>query len=88
MDDNSRKYVKNVIYPTIPPSEDDYYVVTTVGDRYDKLAFDYYNDSSLWWVIASSNPQAGYSLVPIPGIQIRIPADKQQAVTLFKNLNT
>lgn len=88
LDENSRKYLKNVIYPNIPLSEDDFYVVTTVGDRYDKLAFDYYNDSSLWWVIASSNPQAGSSLVPIPGIQIRIPADKQQALTLYRNLNT
>lgn len=88
LDENSRKYLKNVLYPNIPLSDDDFYVVTTVGDRYDKLAFDYYNDSSLWWVIASSNPQAGSSLVPIPGVQIRIPADKQQAITLFRNLNT
>lgn len=88
LDENSRKYLKNVIYPNIPLSEEDFYVVTTVGDRYDKLAFDYYNDTSLWWIIASTNPQAGFSLVPIPGVQIRIPADKQQAITLFRNLNT
>lgn len=85
--DESISYRKHVIYPDIPLSEDDYYVITVAGDRYDKLAYTYYSDTSLWWIIASANPQAGSSLVPLPGVQIRIPADKQQALTLYRNLN-
>lgn len=86
--DNLVSYKKHVIYPDIPVSEDDYYVITVAGDRYDKLAYTYYSDSSLWWIIASSNPQAGSFLVPLPGIQIRIPANKQQALDLYRGLNT
>lgn len=85
---DSIKYRKNVIYPHVPVSENDFYVITTVGDRFDKLAFTYYNDSSLWWIIASSNPSAGIGLIPKPGVQLRIPADKQQALNLYRKLNS
>jgi len=87
-DTNLIRYKKHVIYPDIPISEEDFYVITVLGDRYDKLAYNYYSDSSLWWVIASSNPQAGSFLTPLPGIQIRIPADKQLALTLYRRLNS
>jgi hypothetical protein len=51
-------------------------VYTTKGDRYDLLAQTYYNDSSLWWIIALSNLNntAADSLYPNVGEQIRIPA--------------
>ena len=35
-------------YPEIPFSENDIYVITTDGDRFDLLAQEYYNDSTLW----------------------------------------
>ena len=35
--------------------DDDIYVATETGDRLDTLAYQYYNDSSLWWIIASAN---------------------------------
>jgi hypothetical protein len=43
-------------YPVIPLSSSDIYVITQEGDRFDQLALQYYGDSSLWWVIACSNP--------------------------------
>ena len=49
------RYYPNVIYPEVPVTEDDTYVIATDGDRYDTLAQQFYNDSSLWWVIASAN---------------------------------
>ena len=42
-------------YPEVPLSDDDIYVYATQGDRFDTLAYQFYNDSSLWWVIASAN---------------------------------
>lgn len=81
------KYLKNAIYPDIPVSEDDVYIKTTGGDRYDTLALQFYNDSSLWWIIASANTSERASLVVKPGVQLRIPADKQAAIQLFNNTN-
>jgi len=44
-------YYQTNIYPTIQPTDTDYYVITTIEDRLDLLAYDFYQDSSLWWII-------------------------------------
>ena len=84
---DNRKYYSNSIYPTIPESEDDIYVIASEGDRYDKLSLQFYNDSSLWWIIASSNNSQRAGLIPTPGTQLRIPADKSLAIKLYGEIN-
>ena len=73
-------YKKSQFYPNIPLSETDEYVITTIGDRLDNLAYSYYRDSTLWWIIAAANNNAtsGF-LFPIPGTQLRIPTDLNKA---------
>ena len=72
--DKQPRYI-NVKYPEIYRSENDIYVFTAVGDRYDTLSSSYYNDSSLWWIISSANYDSPYdSLLPDIGIQLRIPS--------------
>jgi hypothetical protein len=80
-------YRNNAIYPEIPLSPEDYYVITTIGDRYDKLALQFYSDSSLWWIIAAANNSQQGSLQIDPGIQLRIPYDKAVALDLFRQVN-
>ena len=87
VDKENRKYYSNSIYPTSPETEDDRYVIATEGDRYDKLALQFYNDSSLWWIIASSNNGERAGLIPTPGLQLRIPADKSLALKLYREIN-
>jgi len=86
--DKGTRYVSNPIYPSVPLTEDDIYIVTTIGDRYDTLALQFYKDSSLWWVIASANNHQRASLAVTPGIQLRIPADKSEAIRLFNEVNS
>jgi nucleoid-associated protein YgaU len=81
------QYYTNNLYPDVPYLEEDNYVITTVGDRLDLLAFDFYGDAELWWVIASANSLPGDSLVPIPGTQLRIPTDLNTVLSLFNNFN-
>ena len=83
----NRPYYKGKFYPNIPLSESDVYVITTVGDRLDNLAYSYYRDTTLWWIIAAANTSEKASLIVQPGVQIRIPADKDLAVTNYTNLN-
>jgi hypothetical protein len=52
---NGRLVYRSKIYPNIPLKDSDIYVATETGDRLDTLAYTYYNDSSLWWIIASAN---------------------------------
>ena len=77
----------NAIYPDIPETSDDIYIISTAGDRYDVLAREYYGDQTLWWIIASANNSEKASLVLEPGVQIRIPADKTLALKLYKQVN-
>ena len=85
--DKGIKYKSNPIYPTIPTSEEDFYIVSSVGDRYDSLALRFYGDSKLWWIIASANTMTKASLVLEPGVQVRIPASKAQAIELYNQVN-
>ena len=81
------QYYSNTIYPQIPVSNSDYYVITVLGDRLDLLAQNFYGDASLWWVIATANALPGDSLYPPIGAQLRIPSDIDNIVTNFKLTN-
>ena len=84
----SKEMYKTVKYPQIPKSFEDIYVYTTVGDRFDTLALQYYGDSSLWWVISIANENIiQNSLIPPIGIQIRIPTNVSRIVDSFNELN-
>ncbi len=74
-----KDYRKNALYPDIPVSENDYYVITTVGDRFDILAQQFYSDVNLWWIIAAANPTVRRDTLFItPGYQLRIPINQVQ----------
>ena len=84
----NRPYYKGKQYPNIPLSEFDVYVITTVGDRLDNLAYSYYNDATLWWIIAVANNNATKgALYPIPGTQLRIPTDLNSILNQFDQFN-
>jgi hypothetical protein len=85
---SGKRYYKSKIYPNIPFSETDVYVITTIGDRLDLIAYDYYNDAEMWWVIsiANNNITKG-SMFPIPGTQLRIPVNINSVLELFDNTN-
>lgn len=86
--ESGKIYRSNPIYPTIPPTVDDLYIIGTVGDRYDTLAQKFYGDARLWWIIAAANNFTKASLVVEPGIQLRIPSNKVHAIELFNELNS
>jgi phage tail protein X len=83
-----KRFYGTVKYPSIPLDLNDTYVYTTVGDRFDILAQQYYSDSSLWWVVSTANeflPQDSY-FIP-EGTQIRIPTNINKIINDFETLN-
>lgn len=80
-------YVNN-IYPEIPLSDNDDYVITTLGDRLDIMAQSIYGDQDFWWIIASANALTGDSLYPPIGMQLRIPTDIVSIVNSYKQINS
>ena len=84
-----KRYYVNSKYPEVPLSINDVYVITNDGDRLDLLAYQYYNDPSLWWIISISNsdlPQN--SLYLSPGTQLRIPLNYTDILAAYNTLNS
>jgi hypothetical protein len=83
-----KPYLKQRFYPNIPLSENDVYVITTVGDRLDSLAYSYYNDATLWWIISAANNNITKgSIFPEPGTQLRIPINLNAVLSLYNQYN-
>lgn len=79
---------RTAVYPEVPASVEDIYVISTLGDRFDTLAASYYGSSRYWWVIAANNPLVDRSSLHIvPGLQIRIPLSLERALNLYTNTN-
>jgi len=87
-----------VKYPEVPLSSNDLYVYTTIGDTFITLANQFYQDSTLWWVISIANTgTTGTNLttdlpqdsiyIPV-GTQLRIPSNPINIVNLFKLVNS
>ena len=64
----------------------DEFVNVIDGDRLDSLAYKYYNDVTLWWVIAKANGLKGKPALSA-GEVIRIPANITNIIEKFNNLN-
>lgn len=85
--ESGKRYKKTIQYPIIDKKSDDIYIVGIQGDRLDNIAYKYYDDSRLWWIIARANNIGNGSLsVPI-GKQLRIPLDFLKIEEDFKSLN-
>ncbi len=69
----NNKYHSLVFYPSIPEFPNDVWITTKVYDRLDLIAHKYYNDSTLWWIIAKANLLKGDSIFIEVGKKIRIP---------------
>jgi len=82
-------YYRNAKYPEIPLSENDIYVLTDFGDRLDLLANQFYNDVTLYWIIAAANPNevSFGSLFVDEGTQLRIPINIGSIVDSYIELN-
>lgn len=77
----------STIYPKIEPSDNDIFVVSNVGDRLDLLAFQYYGDATMWWVIANANQIGKGTLNIKPGTQLRIPQNLDTIYSSLERIN-
>lgn len=85
--DTNRSYMESTIYPKIKPSDSDYYIMSEEGDRLDLLAKKYYDNPSLWWIIATANNINDANLYVDPGVQLRIPTDISKISSQLVKIN-
>lgn len=64
-------------YADIPESNDDIYVLSQFGDRFDTLSNQFFGSPHYWWYIAKANNMK-FNNIP-EGTQLRIPSSIQYA---------
>ena len=80
---DGRTVFQSKIYPNIPPSDEDIFVATETGDRFDTLAYQFYDDSTLWWIIACANNIHNANIGFAEGTILRIPQSYIEIVRNF-----
>ena len=65
-DKDGKRYYKPTIVPNVPIKDSDIFVYPVFGDRFDTMAYRYYGDSNLWWIIAKANELSRGQLSPNP----------------------
>jgi len=75
------------LYPTIPIQDGDEFLFPYDGERIETIAYKYYQDTSLWWIIAGANNlrDGGFGLDPT--VELRIPKNIQPILEEFRRLN-
>jgi|TARA_R110000796_G_scaffold1202_3_gene4752 nucleoid-associated protein YgaU len=76
-DDAGKRRRATTIFPTIPATANDTFIVTTTADRLDKLANTFYGDVTLWWVIAAANGLGKGTMIVPADTKLRIPAKSE-----------
>ena len=72
---DGKRVFKPTMYPKIPIRDSDIFIYPKFGDRLDNLAQKYYNDVSLWWIIAKANNLDAAHIGLEVDEQIRIPIE-------------
>lgn len=84
-----KKVYKTMLFPEIEKDIEDIYIRTLASDRMDSIAFSYYDDVTLWWVIAQANNIGKGTMQVEPGtiLQIPNPSRLPSILTDLENLN-
>jgi nucleoid-associated protein YgaU len=86
LDKDGKRVYGTTYYPTIPIENTDKFIITTLDNRLDSLANQYYGDVSLWWVIAKANGIKGKTVLKA-GELLRIPGEIPKILEEFDDLN-
>ena len=82
-----KRVFKPTMYPKIPIRDSDIFIYPRFGDRLDNLAFKYYKDVSLWWIIAKANNLDAAHIGLEVDNQIRIPTNIQSILSKLKEIS-
>jgi hypothetical protein len=85
-DNNEKRRFASTIIPSLPLSPADIYIRTTSVERLDNLAYRFYQDPTLWWIIAAANGLGRGSLMVPSNRPLRIPS-KSNYQQIINNIN-
>lgn len=79
--------LKTPVYPELGNQRTAKVIRAREGDRLDSLAKRYYDDATLWWVIAQANNLGKGSYYIPAGMEVVIPSSAADAQTKINSLN-
>ena len=85
--DTGNRVMKTTLYPEIKINNGDRFVYPIDGDRLENLAYRYYGDSTLWWIIAKANGIRDGAFGLKPDEKLRIPGSVPQIVSDLRAIN-
>ena len=81
------RVMKPTLYPEIKVEDGDQFIYPLEGDRFETLAFRFYGDTTLWWIIARANNVRDGSYSLKPDEKIRIPSNVPQIMSDLRAIN-
>jgi len=87
-DADGRRKLSTIQYPKILSKNSDMIYRTRDSDTYSTLAYRFYRDQSLWWIIAKANGDFRGNIRPKLGIKLIIPTDISDIITKLNRDNT
>jgi hypothetical protein len=81
------RVLKSTLYPIIKIEDSDQFIYPIDGDRVENIAYRYYGDSTLWWIIAKANGIRDGSFGLKPDEKIRIPGNVPQIMSDLRAIN-
>jgi len=82
-----KRVFRPTMYPKIPIQDSDVFIYPKFGDRLDTLAQKYYEDTSLWWIIAKANNLDTAEIGLEVDKQIRIPLNITFLLNRLKDMS-
>ena len=81
------RVLKSTLYPEIRINDGDKFIYPLPGDRLESIAYRYYGDTTLWWIIAKANDirDGGFGLKP--SVKIRIPSNVPRIINDLRTIN-
>ena len=74
-------------YPVVTPKNSDRVYYTKQGERWDNIAYKFYEDTSLWWIIARANSPYSGQLAPKVGSKVIVPKEIGDILSDFEIMN-
>jgi hypothetical protein len=85
---DGKRFLGTRLYPSIAEDVSDVLYITNDTDYLDTLAYRFYKDKSLWWIIALANNLGNGRLSVSGGLQLRIPMRIESIITGYNKLNS
>jgi nucleoid-associated protein YgaU len=70
---SGKRFYTTAVPQDIPLSTFPREYISVLGDRWDSLAFRFYNNAALWYILANANNGVDGSILIKPGTRIIIP---------------